>query len=303
MNPADFGPEFYADEAYLWTEEGLRSSLIFEDDHFYVFNKPGWLVCHPSKNGPWSSLVGAAKESFQAETLHLIARLDRETSGLIILAKHRASARRSQMALEHRRARKHYLAVVEGEMASPVEVNQPIARDFDSEVAVKQIVRVDRTSQSAETLFEPLHTANGHTLVRVSPHTGRKHQIRVHALWLGHRIVGDKIYGHDESLYLEFINDGWTPRLREKLAHPRHALHAFFLHLWDEPSGWKQTFRAPPTEDFLLLCHNLLNLNAGQVMELAEKGLPPTPEDAPAVERERRERGQRPMSEEPEAFT
>jgi hypothetical protein len=79
--------------------------------------------------------------------------------------------------------------------------------------------------------------------------TGRKHQIRVHALWLGHRIVGDKIYGHDESLYLEFINDGWTPRLREKLAHPRHALHAFFLHLWDEPSGWKQTFRAPPTED------------------------------------------------------
>ena len=74
--------------------------IIFEDEHILVLNKPGWLVCHPSKNGPWSSLVGAAKEYLGVESIHLASRLDRETSGVVLLAKHRGAASKWQKAIE-----------------------------------------------------------------------------------------------------------------------------------------------------------------------------------------------------------
>jgi 23S rRNA pseudouridine1911/1915/1917 synthase len=66
----------------------LPNWLIEEDDDYMAFDKPGWLVCHPSKDGPWSSLVGAVKEWKQMDISHLVSRLDRETSGIILIAKH-----------------------------------------------------------------------------------------------------------------------------------------------------------------------------------------------------------------------
>ena len=105
----------------------LRSWILRDDDDLLVINKPGWLVCHPSKNGPLSSLVGAVRELTGAEKLHLVARLDRETSGLVVFAKRPAMARKYQMAIQNRIVRKVYLALLEGELGEPIRVEQSIA--------------------------------------------------------------------------------------------------------------------------------------------------------------------------------
>jgi len=102
----------------------LPQWLIEEDDDFFVFDKPGWLVCHPSKDGPWSSLVGAVREWKGLTTLHLVSRLDRETSGIILIAKHAAAASLSQTAMERRWVSKTYYAILKGELREPVQVDQ-----------------------------------------------------------------------------------------------------------------------------------------------------------------------------------
>ena len=206
--------------------DAFKSWIVVEDDAVLVVDKPGWVVCHPSKNGPLSSLVGVAKLHTGLETLHLVSRLDRETSGIVLFAKHRKAARELQMAFQERQVDKTYLAIVEGELKDAVEVNAPLAKDLVSPVAAKVAVRASRTAKNAQTRFEPLARGGGFSLLRVTPVTGRKHQIRAHAQHLGHCIVGDKLYGKDDSLFLEFIEHGWTARLDQNLAMHRQALHA-----------------------------------------------------------------------------
>ncbi|MEM1223947.1 MAG: RNA pseudouridine synthase, partial [Verrucomicrobiota bacterium] len=211
--------------------------------------KPGWLVCHPSKNGPLSSLVGAVREYTHVEKLHLVARLDRETSGLVIFAKRPSVARKFQMAIQNRIVRKVYLALLEGELTEAITVDQSIARRKVGPVHVKNEVSHLRGAQSAVTHFEPLVFRNGYTFCRVRPETGRKHQIRVHAEWLGHSVVGDKIYGPDETLYLNFIEEGWNARLEEALPMKRQALHCY-EYIFDFPEG-PVTFTAPLKDDLI----------------------------------------------------
>lgn len=225
----------------------LKGWILHEDDDLLVLDKPGWVVCHPSKNGPFSSLVGACREYTGLDTLHLVSRLDRETSGLIVLAKHKRMASICQKAVQERQVQKIYFALLEGELADAVTVNKQIARDGASPVHVKQAVRRSRTSKKATTIFEPLVTKCGFTFARVRLLTGRKHQIRLHAQWLGHSVVGDKIYGPDDTLYLEFIEHGWTPRLASALPFERQALHAGELTF--EAEEFQRTFRAPLPED------------------------------------------------------
>lgn len=242
----------YSEEAPLVNLEEFPDWVIAEDADLLIVNKPGWLVCHPSKNGPTSSLVGAVREYSGLDKLHLVARLDRETSGLVIFAKRPAVARKFQMAIQNRIVRKTYLAILEGELSEPCHLDAPIARRPGGPVFVKSEVREDRTAQSAVTDFRPLQQSGGFTLCEVSPVTGRKHQIRVHAEHIGHRIVGDKIYGPDETLYIEFIESGWTERLQAMLPMQRQALHCY-RYEFDFPEG-TVGFTAPPTADFREFC-------------------------------------------------
>ncbi len=225
----------------------LPGWLLAEDDDYLVFDKPGWLVCHPSKDGPWSSLVGAVKAWRGMEVSHLVSRLDRETSGIILIAKHYAAASAAQTAIERRLVLKTYHAILRGELKEPVTVDQPLGPDETSEVVVKTAVRPGPGSLPAATFFEPLLTGGGYTLARVQPHTGRKHQIRAHALWLGHPVAGDKMYGGDDTLFLEFIAHGWTPRLAAKLEFGRQALHASRLDF--RSPAFTRTFSAPLAAD------------------------------------------------------
>ena len=98
----------------------LASWVIHEDERLLAVDKPGDVVCHPSKHGPWSSLVGAAREHAGLDTVHLVFRLDRETSGVVVLAKDPQTARRLQTAMQERRVGKAYLAILTGEMTGEV---------------------------------------------------------------------------------------------------------------------------------------------------------------------------------------
>jgi len=254
----------YGETAPLVNFEDFPSWIVQEDDNLLIINKPGWLLCHPSKNGPMSSLVGVVRAYTGADKLHLVARLDRETSGLIIFAKRPSVARKFQMAIQQRIVKKDYLAILEGEFLDSLHVDEPIARRrAGGPVHVKNEVSYDRSSQTAVTDYIPLLSRGGYTLCRVVPVTGRKHQIRVHAEHLQHRIVGDKIYGPDETLYLDFIESGWTERLEAALPMQRQALHCY-RYIFEFPDG-PVNFTAPLQSDLLEFCSNYMSLSAEQV--------------------------------------
>src|SRR6185312_14394350 len=200
-------------------------------------------VCHPSKNGPWSSLAGAVREEFKLDAIRLVYRLDRETSGVIILAKTEAMGRRLGKAVLGRRIGKLYVALLEGDLEAAVTVNGPLGPDLAVNVSVKQRVVSGDGSQEASTIFHPLIVRNGFTLAGVELLTGRKHQIRAHAEWLGRRVVGDKLYGPDPGLYLEFASQGWTARHSELLGMTRQALHCAAIDL--RTTGMDYLLRAP----------------------------------------------------------
>lgn len=245
--------------ARLIAPEELRAWVLHDDAQVLVLNKPGDVVCHPSKAGPWSSLVGAVREGFGLDAAHLVFRLDRETSGVVVLAKDPTVASRLQRAMQARKIGKTYLAVVTGALREAVTVDQPLGDDVASPVFVKSTVRPD--GQRAVSHFTPLAVSTGgdFTLARVVTETGRKHQIRAHAQWLGHSLIGDKIYGPDDRCYLEFIDHGWTASLAEKLLLPRQALHCAAIDL--RAAGIDQVFTAPLAADLATFC--------------AEKGIDP----------------------------
>jgi 23S rRNA pseudouridine1911/1915/1917 synthase len=159
-------------------------------------------------------------------------------------------ASRLRTPMQERKVGKAYQAILTGELAAAVTVDQPLGDDTSSPVFVKSAVRED--GQPAVTHFTPVKAGGGFTLVRVVTETGRKHQIRAHAQWLGHAIVGDKIYGPDARLYLEFIDRGWTEALAAKLLLPRQALHCAEIDL--RPAGLPHVFTAPLPEDLRVFC-------------------------------------------------
>jgi 23S rRNA pseudouridine1911/1915/1917 synthase len=248
-------------EAPLITPGDFPGWILHEDERLLVVNKPGLIVCHPSKNGPWSSLVGAAREYLGLPTVHLVFRLDRETSGVVVLAKDSATASKLQKATQQRLIGKVYLAVLTGELAQAVTVDQPLGPDPDSCVTIRSKVVVAGTpgAQAAVTHFEPVATGGGFTLVRVRLETGRKHQIRAHALWLGHPIVGDKLYGPDERLYLEFAQHGWTERHAMLLPLPRQALHCAEIDL--RPAREPFLFRAALADEVAQFCRDRMGID------------------------------------------
>ena len=179
----------------------------------------------------------------------IVNRLDRETSGLVLVAKTAAAARRFGLLMQKQRLRKEYLAIVWAWPQWETQiVDAPLdrqAKHQQSAIWLKQMIHpagaLAQTEFRVERRFvRPTSSGNKFSLIRAIPHTGRTHQIRVHLSSVGHPIVGDKIYGPDEHLYLQFIETGWIAELEQRLLLPRHALHSAKLAIegeceWNSP--------------------------------------------------------------------
>jgi 23S rRNA pseudouridine1911/1915/1917 synthase len=303
--------------------------IIHEDAGLLVINKPAGLVCHPTKGDEFSSLISRARLylnsslsanevggegvcSFQpsafppsvAELLRrtgslrpfLVNRLDRETSGIVLIAKNSEIAGELGKIWEARAVEKEYLAIVHGHVRDDHGlIDAPLGKDERSIVAVKDCVRPDgapsqtefwverRFSQSLvgpiphcgtwtrssaslpvtpSTLNHPvLHSAcatedqpSTFSLLRLIPRTGRKHQIRIHLAHLGHAIVGDKLYGGDEDLYMALVENRLTPEQLVRLILPHQALHACAVRfIW---RGQPVEFSCAPEPWFLEFASN-----------------------------------------------
>ena len=247
--------------------------VIDEADDYIVVDKPAFLLTHPTKPDQRTTLWQELRELLAFEIANggqvsIVNRLDRETSGLVLVAKTSAAARRLGLLMQQHRLHKEYLAIVWGWPEWETKtVDAPLDRQGKHEqsaIWLKQTIhpkgaeavtefRVERRftrisgrdgSPSRPRTFGLLqsHGAPGgralptekFALIRAIPKTGRTHQIRVHLSSVGHPVVGDKIYGPDEKLYLEFIETGWTATLEHQLLLPRHALHSAKLAIENE---------------------------------------------------------------------
>ncbi|HEY4088737.1 MAG TPA: RNA pseudouridine synthase [Bryobacteraceae bacterium] len=234
------------DWGWLITPEELRGWILQETSDLVILNKPPHVVCHRSRHGPWSSLIGACREYLGDDVLRMPFRLDRETSGVLVLARTEATGKRLQRAVQFRNFRKTYYAVLTGTLESAVTVSAEIGPDIGAEFYSRRTV-VAEGGEAAETEFIPVASGGGYTLARIHPYSGRRHQIRVHAASLGHPLAGDKLYGPDPSLMLRFMREGMSPELCDQLVLDRQALHC--AHVEFETENGSEVFTAPLSED------------------------------------------------------
>ncbi|MCP4134873.1 MAG: RluA family pseudouridine synthase [bacterium] len=222
-------------------------SILFEDANYMAINKPGNLPVHPAGRYFFNTLTAILEEDFGCKFFP-VHRLDRETSGLILMAKNSEAASKIQSSFH--RVKKSYIAIVHGSVNSnEFSIDLPIGPAKNALVR-KRRAAFPGAEESAATHFKKLLTFGDYTLVKAMPVTGRLHQIRVHLNYAGFPIVGDKIYGLDERFYLEFIEKGLSEELLEKLILPRCALHSRSLLFYHPFLDKDILIKAPVPDDF-----------------------------------------------------
>lgn len=186
--------------------KGLKP--IFETEDFALFDKPSGVLIHPKNRKNGYSLTDEIRTLY-GERANIVHRIDKETSGLVLVGKNKSVERSLKMAFENRDIKKGYLAYAKGKLDKELFIDEPIAknREFSS---VKLKVHIDKSGKHAQTKITPLKYYENidATLVEALPYTGRQHQIRVHLFHVKHSIVGDPIYGVDPktaAMYLDGV--------------------------------------------------------------------------------------------------
>lgn len=238
--------------------KGLEPTFVEEE--FVVFDKPSGLLVHPQTKRTPYSLIDELKFQFGRDA-NIAHRIDQETSGLVLCAKNKTSEREIKMMFQERDMKKKYLAMVHGEMKEELIVEAPLLRSQDqSSAMVRMIVKVHEDGKPSKTTFKPLQylPEKDMTLVECSPHTGRQHQIRVHLFHVKHTIVGDPVYGQEDSNLVKFLDRELTPLDRIKNSGAsRLLLHASEL----EFELYGKEFHIESRVDFLKVSMDSMDVN------------------------------------------
>ncbi len=178
-------------------KETLQNNILFEDEHFFILNKPAGFAVHGGSGISSGIIEGLRLIRPEARFLELVHRLDKDTSGCLLIAKKRSALRLLHELFRDDLVQKTYLALLAGQWArKKLIVNAPLQKNINK--GGERMVVISQSGKPAETLFRRLKLFSDSTLVQASPKTGRTHQIRVHAASMGHAIVGDERYGLDE---------------------------------------------------------------------------------------------------------
>jgi 23S rRNA pseudouridine955/2504/2580 synthase len=216
--------------------------VIFEDDGFLIINKPAGFAVHGGSGVSSGIIEGLRLIRPEARFLELVHRLDKDTSGCLVIAKKRSALRLFHELFRDNHIHKTYVALLSGQwQRKKLIVNAPLLKNVAK--GGERMVSISPLGKEAETLFRRLQLFNEATLVEASPKTGRTHQIRVHALSLGHPIIGDERYGQDDTNKY-FRNKGYK----------RMFLHAQTLRFNHPVTGIAMIISAPlpPQLDDLL---------------------------------------------------
>ena len=234
--------------------ENIPIDIIFEDKDIIVLNKQPGLVVHPGAGNPKGTLVNALlhhdKELGFLPRAGIVHRLDKDTSGIMVVAKNEISYLNLVSQLKDRKVKRSYLALVVGEPLSGSTINEPIGRH--PKLRTKQAVNAK--GKEAITTFKIQEKLNGYSLLNVSLETGRTHQIRVHLAFIGFPILGDSVYGGRKK-----FASGTSESLKtEILKFSRQALHAEKLEFLHPASGKLVNYSAKAPKDLIKLIE-LLN--------------------------------------------
>jgi len=225
-------------------QAALQQGILFEDDGFMVINKPAGFAVHGGSGVSSGIIEGLRLIRPEARFLELVHRLDKDTSGCLLIAKKRSALRKLQEFFRNSEIKKTYQALLAGQWdRKKLIVTAPLLKNISK--GGERIVVISKAGKAAETLFTRIKLFRNATLVEASPKTGRTHQIRVHAASLGHAIVGDDRYGIDEINKL-FKNKGYK----------RMFLHAETLKFNHPVTDEKMTISAPLPLQLINLLNN-----------------------------------------------
>ncbi len=232
------------------TPEPPVPHIIHEDDRLIAVSKPTGMLCHPSGHRFAWGLIGIMKRARPKSKVDLVHRLDRETSGVMLLSKDREANAWMKKVFRERRARKIYKAIARGIIPwDEKEVNVPIGLVPGSEVNLRRGVNHDDGAPS-KTVVKVLQRLENHTLVSCRIFTGRTHQIRVHMDHIGFPLLGDKLYGQPDAVFIHHLDHGDDAWVRQQVGFPRHALHAWTLSV-PHLNNQLLTMRAPLPDDMV----------------------------------------------------
>ncbi len=232
--------------------EAMDLAILYQDEHLLVVNKPAGLVVHPGAGNPRGTLVNGLLHYdptlFDLPRAGLIHRLDKDTSGVLVIARTLEAHTRLTAAMQSREIERSYLAVCAGRLSGGGTIDEPIGRhDGDR---TRMTVRTG--GRNAVTHYSLLERYRGNTLVAVKLETGRTHQIRVHFAHMGHPLVGDRAYGRPT------FPRGASPELLAALkSFDRQALHAHKLRFAHPVTAAPVEVSTRPPADFRALCVEL----------------------------------------------
>ena len=251
-------------------EEQPPLPVLYEDPHLLVIDKPPLVAVHPTARYHKHTVIHRLRADRPQEFLTLVHRLDRETSGILLVAKTPEADRAFKRILEDRtlgRGRrqpleKTYLAITHG-VPEAARIELPLMLDEENSLRVKMRVAPPGTGLESSTGVTVVDAQSGYALVRLALHTGRQHQIRIHLSAVGCPVVGDKLYGPDERMLARAADGELTAEDLTLLELPRQALHAHRYALEHPMTGLPLDLVAPLPADLTAFWQSLRTVGPG----------------------------------------